>query len=58
MTGAENRTSRPLILPSASRRHFDNVGCPIPTSWARRLALIAAGPTILWTIFDLNASLY
>ena len=37
----------PLILSSASRRHFDNVGCPMPTSWARRLALIAAGPTIL-----------
>ena len=37
----------PGILPLASRSHFDNVGCPIPISWASRLALIAAGPTIL-----------
>jgi hypothetical protein len=37
---------------------LDKVACPTPTSSESLFALIARGPTILWTIFDLNASLY
>ena len=41
----------------ACRSHFDNVGCPTPHSLDRRLALIADGPIIFWTIAFLNRSL-
>ena len=49
----------PTAAPSpASRSHRDRVGCAIPTSSARAVAVTARAPVIRRTILDLNVVVY